>query len=52
MVDLIISQYFSLFSLGESDNEMREAIITNRLNHLKISLNPMINNLNYATNVP
>lgn len=51
MVELIITEYFSLFSLSE-DNEMREAIITNRLNHLKISLNPMINNLNYATNVP
>lgn len=29
-----------------------QAIVGNRIQSMKISLNPMINNLNYATNIP
>ncbi len=49
MVDLILNQFYSLFS---SQPAILTAVVNYRLQNLKISLNPLINNLNYATNVP
>jgi hypothetical protein len=41
--------FFKLDSIAQT---FTNAIVLNRLQHLKINLNPMINNLNYATNIP
>lgn len=54
MVSLILNNYYPIFfkEAEISKNPMNAAITTNRLQHMKICLNPMINNLNYATNIP
>ena len=49
MVELILNQFYHIFA--EADCPVLPAVVALRLQTLKISLNPMINNLNYATNI-
>jgi hypothetical protein len=51
MIELILNQFNHLFT-NDVDSPILTAVVNSRLQNLKISLNPMINNLNYATNIP
>ena len=53
MVQLALNQYKHIFFKQNNINPtFQEALIRNRTQHLRICLNPMINNLNYASNIP
>lgn len=51
MVKLILNEHYHIF-FKEPNSPMETAILHNRTQFMKISLNPMLNNLNYATNIP
>jgi hypothetical protein len=53
MVDLSLNKYSHIFfKEGKPEPTFYEAMVRNRIQHMKISLNPMINSLNYASNIP
>ena len=51
MVRLILTEHCDAF-FGAADSPMHAAMLQNRVNYFRISLNPTLNNLNYATNIP
>jgi len=53
MVELSLNNYNHIFFNKSKDSQLFvQSIISNRLQNMKISLYPMINNLNYASNIP
>lgn len=49
MVELVLGEFYPLFEEG---GDVLGGVVAHRLQNLRISLNPMINNLNYAVNIP
>ena len=53
MVELSLNKYsYMFFKDGRGEGPFYEAMIKSRTQHMKINLNPLINSLNYASNIP
>lgn len=53
MIDLTLNKYSHIFFGDKPIHHLfYNAMVRNRVQFMKISLNPMVNSLNYASNIP